>query len=63
MMKTKMSWNYFGMRVRGLPRWWALPLEMLSMCTCYTPCVHAIAGCIGDGSGTCHLLIAQRGHL
>ena len=27
------------------------------------PCVHAIAGCIGHGSGTCHLLIAQRGHL
>jgi hypothetical protein len=25
--------------------------------------IHAIAGCIGDGSGTCHLLIAQRGHL
>ena len=25
--------------------------------------VHAIAGCIRDGSGTCHLLIAQRGHL
>jgi hypothetical protein len=27
------------------------------------PCVHAIAGCIGHGSDTCHLLIAQRGHL
>ena len=27
------------------------------------PCVHAIAGSIGDGSDTCHLLIAQRGHL
>ena len=27
------------------------------------PYVHAIAGCIGDGSGTCHLLIAQHGHL
>ena len=27
------------------------------------PDVHAIAGCIGDGSGTCHLLIAQHGHL
>jgi hypothetical protein len=27
------------------------------------PRVHAIAGCIGDGSGTCHLLIAQRGYL
>ena len=25
--------------------------------------VPAIAGYIGDGSGTCHLLIAQRGHL
>jgi hypothetical protein len=50
------------MRGRGLPRWWALPLEMLSTCTCYSPRVHAIAGCIGDGSGTCHLLIAQRGH-
>ena len=39
------------------------PLEMLSTCTCYSPHVHAIAGCIGDGSGTCHLLIAQHGHL
>ena len=29
----------------------------------YFPHVHAIAGCIGDGSGTCHLLIAQHGHL
>ena len=48
---------------RGLPPWWALPLEMLSMCTCYSPRVHVIACCIGDGSGTCHLLIAQRGHL
>ena len=27
------------------------------------PRVHAIAGCIGDGSGTCHLVIRQRGHL
>ena len=27
------------------------------------PRVHVIAGCIGDGLGTCHLLIAQRGHL
>ena len=27
------------------------------------PRVHAIAGCIGDCLGTCHLLIAQRGHL
>ena len=27
------------------------------------PRVHAIASCIGDGSGMCHLLIAQRGHL
>ena len=25
--------------------------------------VHATAGCTGDGSGTCHLLIAQHGHL
>jgi hypothetical protein len=24
------------MRGRGLPRWWVLPLEMLSMCTCYS---------------------------
>ena len=24
------------------------------------PRVHVIAGCIGDGSGTCHLLITQR---
>ena len=24
---------------------------------------HAIAGCIEDSSGTCHLLIAQHGHL
>ena len=24
------------MRGRGLPRWWALPLEMLSTCTCYS---------------------------
>ena len=24
------------MRGRGLPRWWALPLEMLSMCACYS---------------------------
>ena len=48
---------------QGLPRWWVLPLDMLSMCTCYSPCVHAIAGCIGDGSGMCHLIIAQRGHL
>ena len=24
------------------------------------PCVHAIASCIEDGSGTCHLLITQR---
>ena len=24
------------------------------------PRVHAIASCIGDGLGTCHLLIAQR---
>ena len=51
------------MRGRGLPRWWALLLEMLSMCTWYRPHVHAIAGCIGDGLGTCHLLIAQRGDL
>ena len=51
------------MRGRGLPRWWALLLEMFSMCTCYSPCVHAIAGCIREGLGTCHLLIAQRGHL
>ena len=36
-----------------------LPLEMLSTCTCYSPCVHAIAGCIGDGLGMCHLLIAH----
>ena len=27
------------------------------------PHVHVIAGCIGDGSGMCHLLIAQCGHL
>ena len=27
------------------------------------PCVHAIAGCIGDVLGTCHLLIAQCGHI
>ena len=27
------------------------------------PRVHAIAGCTGDGSGTCHLLMAQRGHI
>ena len=27
------------------------------------PRVHAIAGCIGGSSGTCHLLIAQRDHL
>jgi hypothetical protein len=27
------------------------------------PRVYAIAGCIGDGLGTCHLLIGQRGHL
>jgi hypothetical protein len=27
------------------------------------PRVHAIADCIGHGSGTCHLLIAQHGHL
>ena len=27
------------------------------------PRVPAIAGCIGDGSGTCHLVIGQRGHL
>jgi hypothetical protein len=27
------------------------------------PRVHDIAGCIGDGLGTCHLLIAQCGHL
>jgi len=27
------------------------------------PHVHAIAGCIGDGLGTCHIFIAQRGHL
>ena len=27
------------------------------------PRVHAITGCIGDGSGTCHLLIAQHGHI
>ena len=63
MMKNRSSQNYFSMRGRGLPRWWALPLEMLSTCTCYSPRVHAIAGCIRDGSGTCHLLIAQRGHL
>jgi hypothetical protein len=24
------------MRGRGLPRWWALPLEMFSTCTCYS---------------------------
>jgi hypothetical protein len=24
------------MRGRGLPRWWVLPLEMFSMCTCYS---------------------------
>jgi hypothetical protein len=48
---------------RGLSRWWTLPLEMLSMCTCYSPRVHAIVGCIGDSSGTCHLLITQRSHL
>jgi hypothetical protein len=24
------------MRGRRLPRWWALPLEMLSICTCYS---------------------------
>ena len=24
------------MRVRGLPRWWVLPLEMLSTCTWYS---------------------------
>ena len=51
------------MRGRGLPRWWVLPLEMLSMCTCYSPHVHAIASCIRDGPGMCHLLIAQRGYL
>ena len=27
------------------------------------PRVHAIAGCIGDGLGTSHLLITQHGHL
>ena len=27
------------------------------------PRVHAIAGCIGDGLGTCHLLIVEHGHL
>jgi hypothetical protein len=34
-------------------------------CFCWRcfPRVHAIAGCIGDGSGMCHLLTAQRGHL
>jgi hypothetical protein len=51
------------MRGKGLPRYWALPFEILSTCTCYSPCIHAIASCIGDGSGTCHLLIAQCGHL
>ena len=51
------------MHGRGLPCWLALPLEMLSTCTCYSPCVHAIAGYIGDGSGMCHLLIAQCGNL
>ena len=51
------------MHGRGLPCWWALPLEMLSTCTCYSLHVHAIAGCIGDGSVMCHLLIAQCGHL
>ena len=48
---------------KGLPRWWTLPLDKLSTCICYSPRVHVIAGCIGDGSGTCHLLIAQHGHL
>jgi hypothetical protein len=48
---------------RGLPWWWVLPLEMLSTYTCYSPRVHVIACCIDNGSCTCHLLIAQRGHL
>ena len=34
--ENRMSENYFGMRGRGLPHWWVLPLEMLSTCTCYT---------------------------
>ena len=27
------------------------------------PSIPAIAGCIGDGLGMCHLVIGQRGHL
>ena len=36
MTKNGSSQNYFGMRGRGLPRQWALPLEILSTCTCYS---------------------------
>jgi hypothetical protein len=34
-------------------------------CFCWRcfPCVYAIVGCIGDGLGMCHLLIAQHDHL
>jgi hypothetical protein len=54
--KTEHHRTILACVAEGLPRWWVLLLEMLST-------LHAIAGCIGDGSGTCHRLIAQRGHL
>jgi hypothetical protein len=46
----------FSHACRGLPHWWALPLKMLSTCTCYSR-LH------WWWFGMCHLLIAQRGHL
>jgi hypothetical protein len=36
MMRTDRLRISFGMRGRGLPRWWFLQLEMLSTCTCYS---------------------------
>ena len=62
-MKTEHHRTILACVAGGLPCWWVLPMEMLSMCTCYSPRIHAIAGCIGDDSSTCHLLITQRGYL
>jgi hypothetical protein len=49
--RTALAYVAWGSYASGCFRW-----------RCF-PRVHAIADSIGDGSGTCHLIIAQRGHL
>jgi hypothetical protein len=55
MTKTECHRTVLACVAGGLPRWWVLPLEMLSMCTCYSQ--------LHWRWFRCHLLIVQRGHI